>query len=157
MATIDLKIDCDHVFGDELVDFPLLVDVQHSELQEANVDTLGFTLNQHTTQLDHEVESFNPHKGHLHGWIRMPHLSGTSNTRLSLHVGTMNKKREPGAVWRAESRPVVHGLHSSSIGDSSGKNTNLTKETDESENAWVHIPFPAPLELTEYTNGRGGH
>ena len=149
MTTIYLEIVCRHVFVDELVDFPSLVVFQHPELQEVNVDTIGFAFDRDTTQPDHEVESFDPHEGHLRGWVRIPQLSGTSNTRLSLHVGTLDKKNEPGAVWRTESRLVVHGLHSPSIGDSSGKNTNLTKITDELGNAWVHLPFSAPLELAD--------
>ena len=73
----------------DLVDFPLLVSITDPALSEAQPDgsDIRFVASDGVTDLAHEIESFDPVAGHVDAWVRIPSLSATSDTTLSLFVG----------------------------------------------------------------------
>ncbi|MBN1675835.1 MAG: DUF2341 domain-containing protein, partial [Kiritimatiellae bacterium] len=116
-----LTIDADAVSGtDDLTNFPALVSLTDADLATTNngghvtsadgYDIL-FTGQDGTTQLDHELERYTQASGELVAWVRVPILSGATDTALYLYfgngsIGSTQERVED--VWTNDFRGVWH-------------------------------------------------
>ncbi|MFW9855154.1 MAG: DUF2341 domain-containing protein [Candidatus Thorarchaeota archaeon] len=101
-----------------LVNFPVLLDLYDTDLHSTDkvqvdgddiafADVLG-------TKLDHEIELFNQTYTSTHArliaWIKVPNLSGTSNTTISMYYGNaaLGPQQNPEGVWDSNYAGVWH-------------------------------------------------
>jgi hypothetical protein len=101
-----------------LIDFPVLIDLYDEDLHstdkvQSNGEDIVF-VDSTGTQLNHEFELFdqtyNSTHAHLIAWVRVPSLSGTSNTTLALYYGNkvVTNQENPTAVWDGNFEGVWH-------------------------------------------------
>ena len=85
-----LRIDASRVAGD-LSNFPVLISTTDADWIEDSQATPGhvaqtdggdilFTASDGITKLDHEIETYNPATGELVAWVKVPTLSGSTDT-----------------------------------------------------------------------------
>ncbi|MCW5981703.1 MAG: DUF2341 domain-containing protein [Bryobacteraceae bacterium] len=69
-----------------------------------------FTLNDHATKFDHEIEHFSGATGKLAAWVRVPMLSSAANTTVYLYYGNSGatNQQNPSGVWEANYVGVWH-------------------------------------------------
>ncbi|MFX1249267.1 MAG: DUF2341 domain-containing protein, partial [Promethearchaeota archaeon] len=100
----------------DLQDFPVLIDLYDSDLHldvQADGDDILFT-DIAGMKLDHELEYFNQiHNSthaHLVAWVRIPNLSSTINTTISMYYGNHNigNQENPTGVWDSNYLTVLH-------------------------------------------------
>jgi hypothetical protein len=87
-----------------LTDFPVLVSVTDTGLRDqaqANGGDILFTAADGTTRLAHEIESFDSDTGTLVAWVKVPTLSGSTDTTLYLYYGNpaANDQQDVAQVW----------------------------------------------------------
>ena len=100
----------------DLANFPIAIDLVDADLgAKAQVDgaDILFASADGTTQLDHEIESFDPATGHLVAWVKLPLLSASQDTSLYLYYGNddvewLEPQENPEAVWDAGYLAVHH-------------------------------------------------
>lgn len=102
---IDLTIDADAVTG-PLVDLPVLVTVSSADLAsnaQSDASDIYFT-DAGGARLAHDIESWVSSTGTLHAWVRMPSLSNSADTPLSLYYGAANApdQRQARATWEQQ-------------------------------------------------------
>ena len=94
----------------DLTDFPLLITLTDVDLKDAahaghvgqaDGGDLLFTSADGTTQLDHEIESYDPATGTLVAWVKVPTLSPATDTVLYLYYGNAAaaNQQNAAAVW----------------------------------------------------------
>ncbi|MHA2029035.1 MAG: DUF2341 domain-containing protein, partial [Candidatus Kariarchaeaceae archaeon] len=113
----NITIDSTKVSGSSsLTDFPILIDIYDSDLRtkvQSDGDDIIFT-NTTGTKLDHEIEEFNQtYNGthaHLITWVRIPSLSGTTDTVVTMYYGnsTIGPQENPTAVWNSNYVGIYH-------------------------------------------------
>ncbi len=100
----------------DLQDFPVLIDLYDSDLHldvQADGDDILFT-DTIGVKLDHELEYFNQTynstHAHLVAWVRIPNLSSTINTTISMYYGNHNigSQENPTGVWDSNYLTVFH-------------------------------------------------
>ncbi|MCK5018823.1 MAG: DUF2341 domain-containing protein [Candidatus Peribacteraceae bacterium] len=136
---INMKVlTIDHTYvSDTQTNFPFLVNTIDTDLRDnalASGNDIIFTTEDNTTQLNHEIESWDNTTGELVAWVRIPSLSGTVNTTINMYynnTGAVNSENMSG-VWDSNFI-VVHHLQETDIDggagdikDSSGNNNNGT-------------------------------
>ena len=98
-----------------LSDFPLLISIEDSDLRhhcQPDGDDIAFSNG--TIWLDHEFELFNQKFNDSHAklvvWIRIPSLSPTTNTNITMYYGnpSMNSQENPEGVWNIDYKGVWH-------------------------------------------------
>ncbi len=103
-------IDPTKVIADQ-TNFPILIDLTDSDLTKAQPDgrDILFT-DQNQVKLSHEIEKYNGATGRLIAWVKIPHLSSTSNTILYMYFGnpTCENQQDPTGVWDANYKLVMH-------------------------------------------------
>lgn len=70
-------------------------------VQNANGYDIMFTMADCNTQLDHEIEKFDPTTGELLAWVKIPSLSTTANTNIHMYYGNGSVVVNPStsATW----------------------------------------------------------
>ncbi|MCW5977378.1 MAG: DUF2341 domain-containing protein [Bryobacteraceae bacterium] len=102
------------VSGGPHANFPVLVQLYGDANLAASARNDGsdilFTLNDHATKLDHEIELFDRASGKLTAWVRVPSLSGAANTTLYMYYGNSGaaNQQNPSGVWDANYVGVWH-------------------------------------------------
>jgi hypothetical protein len=91
-----LRIDSSRVAGD-LSYFPVLISTTDADWMEddsygghvAQTDggDMLFTASDGTTKLDHEIEKYDPATGELIAWVKVPALSGSTDTSIYIYYG----------------------------------------------------------------------
>ncbi|MGY5881589.1 MAG: DUF2341 domain-containing protein, partial [Candidatus Thorarchaeota archaeon] len=128
----DITIQASQVTAD-LTDFPVLIDIVDSDLKtdvQADGDDIIFRLGDEA--LDFEIESFDqgysPTHAHLTAWVKIPYLSSTSNTVITMAYGNPNAESSSStAVW--DDYETVHHLNddpSGTVYDSTSNNYDGT-------------------------------
>ncbi|MHA2298335.1 MAG: DUF2341 domain-containing protein, partial [Candidatus Hodarchaeales archaeon] len=111
----NISIDSTKVTAD-LTDFPVLIDLIDSDLKD-NVQASGgdiFFTDITGNKLDHEIELYNRHysstQAHLIAWIKIPSLSGSSNTVISMYYGNpvTSNQENPSNVWGSNYVGIWH-------------------------------------------------
>ncbi len=118
----NLTIDSTKVSAD-LEDFPVLIDIYDSDLKTdamPNGEDIRFMIGSDT--LDYEIEVFdqnyNGSHAHLTAWVRVPALSASTDTIITMNYGSdMSSRAEnPEAVWDNLYDSVLHFSESSGNG-----------------------------------------
>ncbi len=113
-----------------LSNFPMLVSLSADSDLAASARSDGhdilFSDADGITQLDHEIESWNPATGELQAWVRVPSLSGTSDPVVYLYYGNASASDQANApgVWDSYYSEVLH-LHDD-LADSTAFNNDAT-------------------------------
>ncbi|KPJ58234.1 MAG: hypothetical protein AMJ46_14495, partial [Latescibacteria bacterium DG_63] len=122
----------------ELTDFAVLISIASDDdlrttgysghVVHADGYDIIFRASDGITQLDHEVEKYVPSTGELVAWVRIPTLSGSSDTTIYLYYGnsTITSPTEnPTGVWSNGYVGVWHLAESSGDAlDSTSYETN---------------------------------
>ncbi|MHA2332664.1 MAG: DUF2341 domain-containing protein, partial [Candidatus Hodarchaeales archaeon] len=113
-----------------LQNFPVLINLTDTDLQntdkvQADGDDILFT-DTYGTKLNHEIEYFNQLSGHLVAWVRVPSLSGTIDTNLTMYYGNnaIGSQENPTGVWNNSYDAVWH--LSQDVSDSTSNNNDGT-------------------------------
>jgi YD repeat-containing protein len=144
-----ITIDHRQVANTDQTDFPVLISVTLPDLaivgnggsvQSSNGYDIIFTSDAAgTSQLDHEIDSYNPTTGAAGFWVRIPTLSHTTDTPIYMWYGnsavTTSQENKPG-VWRNGYAAVYHlgngGTNvsaSDSLGASNGTSIGVSNAT----------------------------
>jgi hypothetical protein len=120
-CSLPITIDSTRVSGStDLTDFPVLIDLTNVSLKNtgscgsviySNGNDIIFSDSTQTTQLDHEMVSYDGAAGKLVAWVRVPTLSATVDTVINLHFGNSNvcgPMENPTGVWDANYAAVWH-------------------------------------------------
>ncbi|TSC91274.1 MAG: MshQ-like protein [Parcubacteria group bacterium Gr01-1014_2] len=117
------RITIDHfdvVGSSSFGDFPVLINLVDNDLKHTNNagkvasasgGDIVFTSSGGTTQLDHEIEGYDPATGELIAWVRVPTLSTTADTVLYIYYGgsaTGQGQQNPTGVWDGNFQQVYH-------------------------------------------------
>ncbi|MHA2334888.1 MAG: DUF2341 domain-containing protein, partial [Candidatus Hodarchaeales archaeon] len=110
-----VTINASEVSGSgNLINFPVLVNLTDANLQDTDKvqvdgDDIVFT-DASGTKLDHEIEYFNQSTGQLIAWVRLPSLSNTSDTNITMYYGNnaVNSQENPEGVWDSNYKGVWH-------------------------------------------------
>ncbi|MEA3488317.1 MAG: DUF2341 domain-containing protein, partial [Euryarchaeota archaeon] len=105
-----IEIDHNNV-ATTLTDFPVLISMTDADLRDDaqdDGDDIAFFLE--TTQLAHEIESFNGTTGELQAWVNVPTLSSATNTTIYMYYGnaTCESQENVEAVWDDNFKMVQH-------------------------------------------------
>jgi len=126
------SITIDHtILTDDLTHYPILLSIKDSDLSKAQPDgdDIVFTLDDHETQLNHEIEYFNSANGELVAWIEIPQLSSTVDTTLYMYYGNgvCGSQQHSDDVWDSN-YVLVHHLEETAgeIDDSSSYDNDGT-------------------------------
>lgn len=130
----NFTIDHNKVSAD-LTDFPVLINIVDADLRRGKVqddgDDIMFT-NATGTRLAHEIETFQQSSslGVLVGWARVPTLSSTTDTILSMYYGNDTLPSQENAtgvwdsgfagVWHLAENPVIYPTKDSTANDNAG-------------------------------------
>ncbi|MFX1249760.1 MAG: DUF2341 domain-containing protein, partial [Promethearchaeota archaeon] len=126
---INITIQASQIPGD-LTDYPFLVDIFSTDLFN-NVQVDGgdiFFTDSTGNKLDHEIELINWHYSstqvHLVAWTRIPSLSSTVNTDISMYYGnpTAVNQENPEGVWDSDYLMVQHLEETSGMSEDSTSN-----------------------------------
>jgi hypothetical protein len=117
-----LRIDSSRVAGN-LSNFPVLINTTDADWAEDSQATPGhvaqtdggdilFT-DSDGTKLDHEIETYNPVTGELVTWVKVPTLSGSTDTVLYIYYGNTSLAEASNqwnatGVWTNNFREVFH-------------------------------------------------
>jgi hypothetical protein len=119
--------------GNDLTNFPVLIDITDAELGGAALTNGGdilFTSDNGTTKLDHEIVSYANSTGDLVAWVKVPILSSGGTTVVYMYYGTSTTppdQENAAGVWDANYVMVQHldedtGTHEDST--AYGNNSN---------------------------------
>ncbi len=153
-----------------LTNFPVLISFTDNDLRHVSngggVQNLSgfdivFFAGDCTTQLSHQIESYNPTTGQLIAWVRIPSLSATVNTGIHMYYGNSSIVANPSttATWSAGFDGVWH-LHSDLLDASTGGNNGTNNGSVNTAGAKIADGqnFTDPnhwIELSAFPN-RGG-
>jgi len=98
----------------DLTNFPILVNITDSDLRDDaqnDGDDIAFVLwNDNTTQLNHQIESFDGGTGELTAWVNVTSLSSSIDTKIWMYYnnsGASNQQNSAG-VWDSNYVGVWH-------------------------------------------------
>jgi hypothetical protein len=108
---MNVTIDHTKVSSDQS-NFPLLIDLTNSTVAtEAQPQGQDFVfVDANNQKLDDQIESYNSGAGHLVAWVRIPLLSSTSDTTITMYYGnpTCPDQQNPTGVWDSNYLMVLH-------------------------------------------------
>jgi hypothetical protein len=121
----NITIDAGQVAA-SLVDFPILVNHSDSDLYDtdkvqADGDDILFT-DSSGIKLDHEIELFDQSGNGTHAqlvaWVRVPSLSSSTDTNITMYYGNnaVKNQENPEGVWNTDYKGVWHMKENPSIG-----------------------------------------
>jgi len=121
-----IEIDYNKVAA-TLTNFPVLISITDTDLMDDaqnDGDDIAFFLG--TTQLAHEIESFDGTTGELQAWVNVPTLSSDTSTTIYMYYGnaTCESQENVAGVWDSYFRMVQHLNETSGIHKDSTLNGN---------------------------------
>ena len=140
MATWRKKITLDHACSanTDQADFPFLIALEDPACTSLATDRLYFTLADGQTRIPHELKDYDPKRGALRAWVRIPLLASSTDTEIYLYCAAAEQERHPDAVWDEHHRIVQH------LGDSADPDLQLPHsealdvDTALTVQTWVH-------------------
>ena len=122
-----ITVDNTKVNGPQ-TDFPLWIDLVDADLgahAQANGQDIFFTAADGTTNLDYQIQSWDPSGHHLSAWVRVPMLNDKMPTVLYLNYGDPSRASapNPSGVFKSGFAAVWHlddALPASTIADATG-------------------------------------
>ncbi|HCT53926.1 MAG TPA: hypothetical protein DF712_15870, partial [Balneola sp.] len=138
------NIESDSVNGaSDLINFPVLVNVTlpSGDVENANGFDIAFTATDGTTQLDHDLESYDSGTGELVAWVRFPSLSATTDTQFYIYYGDsgITTDQSTSDTWNSDYQLVMH-MDGGATEDDATSNAN-----DGTENGTGGIPTTAGI------------
>lgn len=138
------NIESDSVGGaSDLINFPVLVNVTlpSGDVENANGFDIAFTATDGTTQLDHDLESYDSGTGELVAWVRFPSLSATTDTQFYIYYGDsgITTDQSTSDTWNSDYQLVMH-MDGGATEDDATSNAN-----DGTENGTGGIPTTAGI------------
>jgi len=125
-----ITIDHNYVNGSQ-TDFPMMINTTDTDLilkAQLDGDDITFVSGDHITQLDHEIESYNNSTGQLVAWVRIPSLSGTTDTVINMYYNDSSaiNTENPSGVWGENASGVwlMDEGNGTAVNDSSGNNNH---------------------------------
>ncbi len=144
---IRLTIDPARVRGSELRNFPVYTEIAHPDLVAAGngghaVSETGadiyFTDSDGFSRIPHETVAYDPERGRLRAWVRIPVLSGDSRTGFFLYYGNLQAVGETTAsVWDPDYALVGHDTGVFSVGNGDHDMTGKMFGHEITVQAWV--------------------
>ena len=131
-----------------LTDFPILINlVSDSDLvnrAQSDGDDIYFTSADGTTRLSHETEKYNDTTGELVAWVKIPSLSGGTDTETYMYYGDASTENQEDVanVWSNGYEAVYH-LHqdfNDSTGDYNASNSGSVDLTGQVANGQDFTP-----------------
>ncbi len=121
----------------DLVDFPMLVSLDSDASLASNAKSDGydiaFTASNESTQLKHEIESYNNSTGALIAWVKIPTLSTSADTVIYMYYGNASAtdQSDKNNVWNNNYVTVQHlnDLTTSTVDDSTSGNYDGAKSS----------------------------
>ncbi|UCF12602.1 MAG: DUF2341 domain-containing protein [Thermoplasmatales archaeon] len=112
----------------DLVNFPILVSVIDSDLAskaQDDGDDIAFVLDSDSTQLNHEIESFNGTTGELVVWVNVTSLSSSVDTLIWMYYNNSvcSSQENVTNTWDSNYVAVWH-FHNNSLNDSTSSGYN---------------------------------
>ncbi|MFW9965486.1 MAG: hypothetical protein ACFFCX_18080, partial [Candidatus Sifarchaeia archaeon] len=119
----DITVDHLDVVAD-LTDFPVLIDIVDTDLRDhvlSNGNDIAFTID--GNPVAHEIELYEESTGHLIAWVKVPFLSSSTDTVLTMHYGCENAPPALSSrVW--SDYETVHHLNQDPIGTNYDSTSN---------------------------------
>jgi hypothetical protein len=125
----------------DLTDFPMMIEVTGADFQgieddvtDADGDDIIFRASLNGDQLDHEIEVYDTTNDVLVAWVKVPSVSGSSNTDIWMYYGNdciTSSTQNAAGVW-SNSYEAVYHLHDDYL------NSEGTSARDGSNNGAVH-------------------
>ena len=142
----------------DLLDFPVLVDIQSDPDLASNARSDGYDIvfvsSDETTQLKHEIESYNRDDGNLTAWVKIPNLSATEDTIIYMYYGNPDYSDPPDSegAWDSNYVTVQHlkDLTKSTVEDSTVNNYDGVKMSDSDP-----YEIDSKISKAQKFNGRG--
>tara|TARA_R110001599_G_scaffold69410_3_gene195353 strand:- start:102724 stop:110232 length:7509 start_codon:yes stop_codon:yes gene_type:complete len=133
------NIESDSISGaSDLINFPVLVNVTlpSGDVENANGFDIAFTAGDGTTQLDHDLESYDSGTGELVAWVRFSSLSATTDTQFFIYYGDSGITTDQSTTdtWNSDYQLVMH-MDGGATEDDATSNAN-----DGTENGTGGIP-----------------
>ncbi len=130
---IEITINSSQVSGVSHTNFPVLIDVSNNDLattfsggfvENNNGYDIIFTNSSNSTTYDHQLESYDGASGRVVAWVRIPSLSGSTNTTFRLYFGNpaINTDQSVSSVWDSYFMAVWH--MNGSVDDGTSNNNN---------------------------------
>jgi len=119
--------------------FPVLVEVTNDDLrssinggfvENSNGYDIAFTAADGSTQLNHELQSYNPTTGQVTAWVNVPTLKTQSSTYIYLYYGNSSVSSDPSSpnTWNSNYSLVQH-LNNDLFDATSNSNDGTNSET----------------------------
>lgn len=130
-----LTVDNTQVSGaGTLTNFPVLISITDDDFatisnggKATNINgyDIAFAYSDGSTQLDHELESYNASTGQILVWVRFPSLSGSTDTDFYIYFGNPGQTTDQSsaATWDNSYQAV---LHMDDVADATSKGNNGT-------------------------------
>ncbi len=115
-----------------LTNFPVLINLTTDTDLAADAqddgDDILFTSVDGTTKLSHEIESFDDASGQLVSWVKIPSLSGSTDTEIYMYYGNAScgSQQDAANVWDSNYVMVQH------LEESSGQHLDSTSNDNDS-------------------------
>lgn len=142
------NIDNTQVAGTSHSNFPVLINITDADLatvansgrvQNVNGFDIAFTSADGSTQLDHELESYNASTGQVLAWVRFPTLSGTVDTDFFIYFGndSQTTDQSSSSTWDNNYQVVLHmdDVNDATSNSNDGTNNGSTSTTGKIGNA----------------------
>lgn len=155
----------------DLTNFPVLIEWVDADFRtvanggnvtSANGYDIAFTSADGTTQLDHELETYNPTTGQITAWVRFPTLSATIDTEFFIYFGNSSQTTDASTntTWNSNYQLVMHldDLNDATSNANNGSNNGTTTTTGKIGNArnfnagtndFISITDDATLDITQ--------
>ncbi|MEO1053939.1 MAG: DUF2341 domain-containing protein [Bacteroidota bacterium] len=136
-----ITIDADQVCGGSaLTDFPMLFSFTSGDfrtvanggsMQNVNGYDIAFTAADGATQLDHQLENYDPSTGEVVAWVRIPSLSNTTDTEIFIYYGdpSVTADQSVSSTWDTDFAAIWHldnSLEDGTVNDQDGANNGST-------------------------------
>ncbi len=117
------------------INFPVLISHTDSDLksvsnggkvQNINGFDIAFSDATGTTQLNHQIESYNPVTGEITMWVQVPNVSALVNTTIRIYYGNSSISTDPSTTntWDNNFKAVYHLNNQFTDGTSNGVDCN---------------------------------
>lgn len=138
----EITIQSSKVSGSsDLVDFPVLISLTDTTLrttanggdvENSNGYDIIFTLDDCSTQLDHQIEKYDQTTGEYVAWVRIPSLSSSSNTVIHMYYGNSSISSDPSTsdTWDGYYNGVWHLNDDFTDGTSTGNDLTNSGSSD---------------------------
>jgi len=127
-----ITVDSNQVNSD-LTDFPLLVRVTDIDLKNkalSNGNDILFTAADGITKLSHEIEKYDGTTGELVAWVKIPIVSGATDTSVFMYYGNAaaTNQQDITGTWNSNYKAVSH-LSSNFLDSTSNHNDGTNSGT----------------------------